>query len=508
MAQDQSPAKGDNDPPSTPTPPHRHDSHTRTDTESEHDTSPSLKRELKKASFARSSSAQNTCTEDKGDSNGTPHQFMAYARRVRSFTSPFHLKTKSRYLLTFTDGETAKEWWRLTQIEYPDSVRESSQLFSFRSEGVPAKAWQNARYAHLDGKWSFKQLEDSAAPPSPTAAGLPASGAEIRRSGKRGGMSVIRTPSMPTLRETGGGESGAGGGGGGSNDNNGNNNSMVSGRSESSSPELVRDADMLEDPFTPQPASSNTGGGGGGGGGAGLLAGLNDSASKTRTDLAQLTMTTDRIARSTKHANLNIDALLDSQHTNTKTTQRLQSAIEDLTEQMNELIVARQRQGTKEQAAGITVSDLRPLQTQLSQTTRALHALQETQSQQTAQLSKLTHTLVTIQQQQQQQQQQQSQSQKQKEEARQKEKEKEKALESRLSATLTAQSLAVQQDLTTQLAAQREALAACFRDEVKSAVRAVRNEVPAVAEGKCDHEVLPPPRKVNRRLVGYVYARD
>ncbi|GAB7352758.1 hypothetical protein MBLNU459_g3107t1 [Dothideomycetes sp. NU459] len=155
----------------SPQTPPRRDSH-------EHDSN-----HVRKASFA---------TDSSGDTTIPPRPFLAYARRVRSFSSPFQLN-KSRYLLTFVDADAAQEWWRLMQVEYPDSVRESPQLFSFKGDKVPGKAWDNPKFAHLRDKWSYR-LDDESTKATRDKVGN-ASNAHVKRG------SIGRTPSMPTLRE-------------------------------------------------------------------------------------------------------------------------------------------------------------------------------------------------------------------------------------------------------------------------------------------------------------------
>ncbi|KAI4754002.1 hypothetical protein E4T52_13840 [Aureobasidium sp. EXF-3400] len=84
--------------------------------------------------------------------------FLAYGRRRSSFISPFQIN-KARYLLSFADAETAQEWWTLMQSEYPDTLRESPNLFSFKSDRTPIKAWGNPKFAHLSDKWSYRQTD-------------------------------------------------------------------------------------------------------------------------------------------------------------------------------------------------------------------------------------------------------------------------------------------------------------------------------------------------------------
>ncbi|KAJ9629851.1 hypothetical protein H2203_002233 [Taxawa tesnikishii (nom. ined.)] len=133
-------------------------------------------------------------TDSDGNTVAPPHPFLAYGRRVRSFSSTLKLN-KARYLLTFVDNETAQEWWELMKKEYPDSIRESPQLFSFKSDKVPGRAWENPRFAHLRDKWTYRQLEEGEKD-GPTG-GKEKKGFLGRR------PTLAKAPSMPTLRTIG-----------------------------------------------------------------------------------------------------------------------------------------------------------------------------------------------------------------------------------------------------------------------------------------------------------------
>ncbi|KAF2156285.1 hypothetical protein K461DRAFT_275402 [Myriangium duriaei CBS 260.36] len=138
---------------------------------------------------------QFSADDEEGDTLAPPHPFLAYARRVRSFTSPLKIN-RARYLLTFVDVETSQEWWTLMQQEYPDSVRESSQLFSFKSDRVPARAWENPRFGHLKDKWTFRQLDDKENQRPDKSAEKPP------RMSRRGSlMRMLSTPSLGTIGE-------------------------------------------------------------------------------------------------------------------------------------------------------------------------------------------------------------------------------------------------------------------------------------------------------------------
>jgi hypothetical protein len=136
-------------------------------------------------------SVASDSSEDPLDSLvGSPTlPFLAYGRRRSSFISPFQIN-KARYLLSFADAETAHEWWTLMQSEYPDTLRESPNLFSFKSDRTPIKAWGNPKFAHLSDKWSFRQTDGKDDKVSHQQQ-LP--------SHKR--ISSARTPLMPTVSE-------------------------------------------------------------------------------------------------------------------------------------------------------------------------------------------------------------------------------------------------------------------------------------------------------------------
>jgi hypothetical protein len=136
-------------------------------------------------------SVASDSSEDPLDSLvGSPTlPFLAYGRRRSSFISPFQIN-KARYLLSFADAETAHEWWTLMQSEYPDTLRESPNLFSFKSDRTPIKAWGNPKFAHLSDKWSFRQTDGKDDKVSHQQQ-LPSH----RR------ISSTRTPLMPTVSE-------------------------------------------------------------------------------------------------------------------------------------------------------------------------------------------------------------------------------------------------------------------------------------------------------------------
>ncbi|KAG9555830.1 hypothetical protein KCU71_g10634, partial [Aureobasidium melanogenum] len=115
--------------------------------------------------------------------------YLAYGRRRSSFISPFQIN-KARYLLSFADADTAQEWWTLMQSEYPDTLRESPNLFSFKNDRTPIKAWENPKLAHLRDKWSYRQTDGKDDKTSHQ---------QLVSSHRR--VSSARTPLMPTLSE-------------------------------------------------------------------------------------------------------------------------------------------------------------------------------------------------------------------------------------------------------------------------------------------------------------------
>jgi hypothetical protein len=136
-------------------------------------------------------SVASDSSEDPLDSLvGSPTlPFLAYGRRRSSFISPFQIN-KARYLLSFADAETAHEWWTLMQSEYPDTLRESPNLFSFKSDRTPIKAWGNPKFAHLSDKWSYRQTD-----------GKDDKVSHQQQVASHRRVSSTRTPLMPTLNE-------------------------------------------------------------------------------------------------------------------------------------------------------------------------------------------------------------------------------------------------------------------------------------------------------------------
>ncbi|KAG9958224.1 hypothetical protein KCU61_g8544, partial [Aureobasidium melanogenum] len=138
----------------------------------------------------RGSVASDSSEEPLDSLVGSPTlPYLAYGRRRSSFISPFQIN-KARYLLSFADAETAQEWWTLMQSEYPDTLRESPNLFSFKNDRTPIKAWENPKFAHLRDKWSYRQTDgkdDKTSHP------------QLVSSHRR--VSSARTPLMPTLSE-------------------------------------------------------------------------------------------------------------------------------------------------------------------------------------------------------------------------------------------------------------------------------------------------------------------
>ncbi|KAI5237615.1 hypothetical protein E4T43_07949 [Aureobasidium subglaciale] len=138
----------------------------------------------------RGSIASDSSEEPSDSLIGSPTlPFLAYGRRRSSFISPFQIN-KARYLLSFADANTAQEWWILMQSEYPDTLRESSNLFSFKSDRTPIKAWDNPKFAHLKNKWSYRQTD-----------GKDDKNAHQQQISSHRRPASARTPLMPTLSE-------------------------------------------------------------------------------------------------------------------------------------------------------------------------------------------------------------------------------------------------------------------------------------------------------------------
>lgn len=176
-------------------------------------------------------------------------------------------------------------------------MRESSRLFSFKSDSIPKKAWENPKFAHLKDQWSFRQLEDSERSGSGSVSG---SGGSEKQPSKGGGggsfgkraAALARTPSLPSLREQDG----------------------------ASSPEMVRDAsERLEDPFTP----------------------ANGSA-RERAGFAQLSITSERIYKSVNQTKENVDTLLEGHVATAKGVLGLQEGVDKITQQVDELALRQQ----------------------------------------------------------------------------------------------------------------------------------------------------------------------
>lgn len=332
------------------------------------------------------------------------------------------------------------------QIEYPDTVRESPQLYSFKSDRTPARAWQNPRFGLIKNAWSYRKLEDGGEDEDKHGdTKKPVDNSETKA---RPLSNVSQTLSMPVLREA------------------------------SSSPELVRDADMIEDPFTP-----------------------NDVEEREKTSFAQLSITSDRIHKSVSQTNSNMDALLEGQHANAKGMHKAQLSIERMGHQIDTLTTQQSehdealtnaRQAIDELKAHIksladkptidNTNKINALQTELAQTTTQLNLI--LQGQKTA--KKTTQKLQA-------------------------------AIDQQAIAqlALTEQLRAVQAANAAAQAAQNARLDALMAMLVQNredmAAQAARQEERLLAAVKekqgCDHDVQPPPRKVNRRLVGYVYSK-
>lgn len=331
------------------------------------------------------------------------------------------------------------------QSEYPDSVRESSQLFSFKSDRLPSRAWENPRFKHLREKWTYRQLDES----ENKAMQKEKDGTKTRKG------SLSRTPSMPAVREG------------------------------SSSPELVRDgSEGLDDPFTPQ----------------------NDTE-RDRTGLAQLSITSDRIHRSVSQTKSNMDALLEGQQANARGMQKVQTTMDEMMHQIDALDKRQQdheeatttMQSAIEQSASDSDADhLETLHAEVLENSTHLKTLLDSHKTAKKSIQKMQSTLD-----------QQAASQ--------------KALAEKMEAIYAA-NVAIQASIKRmndhQDARFEKLLLAFDRHTTRThevmasqqdALKATRNDIMgAIQDGAsaCNHDVVPPPRKVNRKLVGYVYSRE
>lgn len=272
---------------------------------------------------------ENITTDSEGNTVIPPHSFLAYARRVRSFSSPLKLN-KSRYLLTFTDADVAQQWWKLMQQEYPETVRESSQLFSFKSDQVPSKAWENPRFTHLKTKWTYRVLEGNTAVQEKQHNGM--------RPNKRASLSrMMSTPSLRTIGE------------------------------RQPSPDKSRHDSSMEDPFLVAPTAP----------------------ARDGVDLLELNRTLDRIMMMMNETNLRINALAQKQQTYAEALDRLQLATEGNATQISSLttqqqagaISTRNMRSSIEQNASQLRVVLDTQSNQLSETEAMQRGLQETAGQ-------------------------------------------------------------------------------------------------------------------------------
>lgn len=475
-------------PPQTPS---RRDSHTTTTSDTESTiASPSpftrattkSSKTNKKPTFAIDSVVNNDIPSSPQEQQ-QPNPFLAYARRVRSFTSPFQL-TKSRYLLTFTDENVAKEWWALMRTEYPDTVRESSQLFSFKSDKVPDKARENPKFAQLKDRWSYRQLEDS------DKAGS-AKGKERGR-GKEKDKGP-RTGQKSTKQSTDDNDD----------DVNNNNNNVLDDTTPTGSPDLVRPAlyaSPLEDPFTPSKSE--------------------------KTDLAQLTLTSDLIQKSMYQVRTDMEALLEGNTANARGMQKMAAGLDKLAQSVGALAATEQQahdetlaviRGSPSREAGdgarlrplvdaeqsttasddisklqadvaLIASQLKPLLESQKATKKSVQKVQAALDNQAASQKALAEQLQSIQ------------------------------------ATNMRNQVLIK-DLTQKQDARFDGLLASFerhatqtqgmlttqQQSFDAMKKDLINAAAAQSSGnssKCDHDIIPPPRKVNRKLVGYVYSRN
>lgn len=89
--------------------------------------------------------------------NLNEHRFFAQGRRIGISTTKTKV-VRCRYLLTFTDQEVCNQWWTIVQQIWPRSKREDARSFAFRADNVPDKALNHSKFVALHGQWSFSML--------------------------------------------------------------------------------------------------------------------------------------------------------------------------------------------------------------------------------------------------------------------------------------------------------------------------------------------------------------
>lgn len=83
--------------------------------------------------------------------------FYAYARRSDH-------PSFSRYLMTFASAAIASEWWDLIQQnakDLPGAERHGAQFFSFQGDNFVGRVWQHKAFEHLKTKWMYSQMGDA-----------------------------------------------------------------------------------------------------------------------------------------------------------------------------------------------------------------------------------------------------------------------------------------------------------------------------------------------------------
>lgn len=261
-------------------------------------------------------------------------------------------------------------------------------------------------------------------------------------------------------------------------------------REGSSSPELVKDgSEGLDDPFTPQ----------------------NDTE-RERTGLAQLSITSDRIHRSVSQTKSNMDALLEGQQANAKGMQKVQTTMDQMLHQVNVLDKRQQcheeamatmqsaieESAIEQSASGSDADHSSTLHAEVSENSAHLKTLLDSHKTAKKSIQKMQSTLD-----------QQAASQ--------------KALAEQMEAIYAA-NVAIQASIKrmndNQDARFEKLLLAFDRHTTRThevmasqqdTLKATRNDIMGAIQDRasaCNHDVLPPPRKVNRKLVGYVYSRE
>lgn len=421
-------------------------------------------------------------------------------------------------LQILNDQDAAAECWHLMQTESPPAhdartKRSSLQHFpSFRtnasaepSPNANASAWaENPKFAHLKERQPDPSPKEQHEALARCALEL-SRGKYIESLDQRNGNSiataaaknqamgsgsgakrgtVARTTSMPALPQH--------------------------------SPEIIRHSRLsLEDPFTPPPSDDATGFG--------------------RAEFAQLSITSDRIQRSVSQTGSSVDALLESQRTTEKSVLELHSGTVKLGRRVEELVLRQQGREAHmlelQTAVSQGASKIESLSSAVDESTAkvktllerpepdfgdSMKALQAQVAQNTTQLKTLLDGQKTARRNLQKMQvlvDQQAASQKMLADQVQ------ASQASNLQNQKFIQDLVISQNnrfekmmssFERQSKIQQDAVKAAHKESISAIIDSYNDTITAVkaATPTCNHEVAPPPRKMNRKLVGYVYSKN